>query len=269
MKIILSLLLVTKYILTQTPVVIWPGLGSTLHSKKSIVSFKNMIEENIPGVYVHLIHIGHNRFEDSVKSIWSNINNEIEFVCEDLKLNSNLINGYNAIGFSQGSQFLRALAQRCSYPKMKNLISLGGQHQGFFVYMNIIQTNIVQASYWHDPLNEHDYKNYNLFLADINQEKKFNLNYKLNLMSLENLVLVKFDKDEVIYPRESQWFGFYARNNLKKIYTMEESVLYVNDTLGLKTLDRMGRIHKISIPGQHLQFSNSWFIESILKPFLI
>lgn len=35
---------------------------------------------------------------------------------------------YNAIGFSQGAQFLRAVAQRCPQG-MKNLVSIGGQHQ--------------------------------------------------------------------------------------------------------------------------------------------
>lgn len=38
---------------------------------------------------------------------------------------------YNAIGFSQGSQFLRAVAQRCPHG-MKTLISFGGQHQGVY-----------------------------------------------------------------------------------------------------------------------------------------
>jgi len=103
-----------------------------------------------------------------------------------------LANGYNAIGFSQGSQFLRAVVQRCDGPAMKNLISIGGQHQGvyglpfcssgifctflrkaisFFAYFRIIQNNFVQASYWHDPLDENTYKGYSLFLADINQER--------------------------------------------------------------------------------------------------
>ena len=35
---------------------------------------------------------------------------------------------YNAIGFSRGSQFLSAVAQRCPQG-MKNLVTFGGQHQ--------------------------------------------------------------------------------------------------------------------------------------------
>ena len=44
--------------------------------------------------------------------------------------------GYNAIGFSQGGQFLRAVAQRCPEPAMRNLITFGAQHQGVFGFPN-------------------------------------------------------------------------------------------------------------------------------------
>ena len=32
----------------------------------------------------------------------------------------------------QGGQFLRAVAQRCPVPRMRNLVSMGGQHQGVY-----------------------------------------------------------------------------------------------------------------------------------------
>ena len=115
--------------------------------------------------------------------------------------------GYHAVGFSQGGQFLRAVAQRCPDPPMKNLVTMGGQHQGVYgipncpgeehlscdvirkvrtlkfsfcytnkiccltsafddlyhllifqvvsgvVYDNVIQSHLVQAEYWQDPLH--------------------------------------------------------------------------------------------------------------------
>lgn len=45
-----------------------------------------------------------------------------------------LQNGYHAMGFSQGGQFLRAVAQKCPQG-MKTLVSFGGQHQGQSVLM--------------------------------------------------------------------------------------------------------------------------------------
>lgn len=34
----------------------------------------------------------------------------------------------------------------------------------------LVASSLVQAQYWHDPLNEDLYKTHSLFLADINQE---------------------------------------------------------------------------------------------------
>lgn len=41
----------------------------------------------------------------------------------------------------------------------------------FFAYYGITQLNSVQAAYWHDPVNQAVYQKFNLFLADINQER--------------------------------------------------------------------------------------------------
>jgi hypothetical protein len=48
---------------------------------------------------------------------------------------------------------------------------------------------------------------------------------------------------------------------------MEETAWYVNDTLGLKTLDRAGRLTLINWPGDHLQFPEDG-VEIIVKGFL-
>jgi hypothetical protein len=42
----------------------------------------------------------------------------------------NLKDGFNAVGFSQGGQFLRAYVERCNNPPVHNLITFGGQHMG-------------------------------------------------------------------------------------------------------------------------------------------
>lgn len=211
--------------LGTTPIVLWHGMGDNCCDRHSLKYLKSEIEKAIPGVYVYSIMIGSTKFEDTINSFWYDVNSKIDYVCKKLKTNQLLEKGYHAIGFSQGAQFLRALVQRCDFPPMKNLISLGGQHQGvygipycengyfcgfilkiinLFVYWNIIQKNSVQAAYWHNPFDENYYKNKNLFLADINQEKYINLKYKENLMKLEKLVLVKFEHDEMVHPKESQ-----------------------------------------------------------------
>lgn len=222
---ILLILPLLNLCLASTPIVMWHGMGDSCCSPNSLGYLKSLIEQTIPNVYVYSIQFGQSSFQDSLYSFWSDVNDKISFACDKIKSNPLLKDGYHSIGFSQGAQFLRALAQRCPEPRMKNLISLGGQHQGvyglpncfdgfictsisrivsFFAYMNLIQTNIVQAQYWHDPFNENEYKDYNLFLADINQEKEFKEEYKKNLLNLNRLVLVKFEDDEMVIPNESQ-----------------------------------------------------------------
>ena len=59
---------------------------------------------------------------------------QVAAVCDHIASIPQLSQGYNAVGFSQGSQFLRAVLERCQHndgmPKMHKLITLGGQHQG-------------------------------------------------------------------------------------------------------------------------------------------
>ncbi len=57
-----------------------------------------------------------------------------------------------------------------------------------------------QAEYWHDPLNEQEYIDKSVFLADINNEKVKNPTYKANLVKLQNMVLVKFLNDTMVQP---------------------------------------------------------------------
>ena len=48
-----------------------------------------------------------------------------------------------------------------------------------------MQDYLVQATYWHDPLNEEKYRNGSTFLADINNERVINQSYIDNLQKLE------------------------------------------------------------------------------------
>ena len=46
---------------------------------------------------------------------------------------------------------------------MRKLLNYGA-------YTDFVQKHLVQAQYWHDPLDEAEYRAKSLFLADINQE---------------------------------------------------------------------------------------------------
>ncbi|XP_072103286.1 palmitoyl-protein thioesterase 1 [Mobula birostris] len=273
-----------------TPLVIWHGMGDSCCNPLSMGFIKKVVEENIPGIYVLSLEIGNSIEEDIENGFFMNVNEQVELVCHILSKDKKLQNGYNSMGFSQGGQFLRAVAQRCPSPAMKNLISIGGQHQGvyglphcpgasskicnlirkllnFGAYRSPIQDHLVQAEYWHDPLNEELYRNKSVFLADINQERGINGSYKENLMKLHKFVMVKFLRDTMVLPVDSEWFGFYKAGQAKDTYTLRESDLYREDRLGLKAMDKAKKLDFLDVDGDHLQFSESWFISTII-PYL-
>merc|ERR1712079_785496 len=245
---------------------------------------KQVIEDSLPGVYVRSLQIGGNIVADEANGVFGDTNRQIREVCQELADNPQLKDGYNAIGFSQGGQFLRAVAQRCPNPPMKNLVTIAGQHQGVFgipgcpgesmelcnimrellhigAYVDLVQNTLVQAQYWHDPIHNDEYLEKSQFIADINNERPLkNETYKENLLKLENLVLVKNSDDTTVEPRETSHFEFYAPGQDKDIVPLRESPLYLEDWIGLRTLDEAGKLILLEIPGDHLQVSTDWLI---------
>jgi palmitoyl-protein thioesterase len=104
------------------------------------------------------------------------------------------------------------------------------------------QKHIAQATYWHDPLHEQKYRQKSSFLADINNERKINENYKKRLNSLQKFVMVKFLKDKIVTPIETSWFGFYETGSDKRVLSLVESSFYTSDKLGLKQMMEDGKL---------------------------
>uniref|UniRef100_A0A0M3ILP1 Palmitoyl-protein thioesterase 1 n=1 Tax=Ascaris lumbricoides TaxID=6252 RepID=A0A0M3ILP1_ASCLU len=275
---------------------------------------KKILEREIEGVYVHSLMIGDNVISDTEHGFFGNINEQIQQVCDKISNDEKLRDGYNAIGFSQGGLFLRGVAQRCSSPPMKNLISLGGPQQGIYglplcpgdvrvcdavrhlldmgAYFGFVQKSLIQAQYWHDPIDETTYRQYSIFLADANAENTVNRTYFDNLTKLNNFVLVKFLNDSMILPKESEWFGYYAKGDTStvipleksKLYTewfgyyakgdtstvipLEKSKLYTEDRIGLRTLYEKGKLQFVAIDGDHLQMPETVFIKEIVNKYL-
>ncbi|XP_050407435.1 palmitoyl-protein thioesterase 1 [Patella vulgata] len=271
------------------PVVIWHGIGDSCCGR-SIGSIKSLIEEQVQGIYVKSLEIGNNTTEDVNNGYLMNVNDQVTMACKLISNDSKLQNGYNALGFSQGGQFMRAVVQRCPTPRIFNFVSVGGQHQGVYgfpkcpgdnntlcdivrkllsygAYVSFVQDHLVPAEYWQDPLNLDEYRNKSVFLADINQERTKNPVYKENLLKLKNLVLVKFLQDTTVEPRESEWFGFYEPGQAKKLLTVFETPLYQQDWLGLKKLNDTGRLHFLSSDTDHQIFTHEWFISNIINKF--
>jgi len=271
------------------PVVLWHGMGD---SAAGMIGIANILKDNIPDVYVYRIMIGNNLLVDTESGFFRDTNRQVREVCEKIQADPELAGGYNAIGFSQGGQFLRAVAQRCPQPPMKNLITFGAQHQGVFgfpncpgeldpfcdivrdllnygAYVDFVQNILVQAQYWHDPLHFDTYVEKSQFIAEINNEKAVkNESYAINLSSLENFVMVKHNQDSMVEPRESGHFEFYYPGQADVLQPLRESPIYTEDRIGLKALDEAGKLHFLAVEGNHLEFSRDWFIQEIINVYL-
>ncbi|XP_053628450.2 palmitoyl-protein thioesterase 1 isoform X3 [Cherax quadricarinatus] len=284
------LLVITVAQDTPTPLVIWHGMGDTCCFSFSMGRIKTLVEERIPGIYVQSIMIGNNIIADEEHSYFGNVNEQVDEVCKKLANDTQLQGGYHAMGFSQGGQFLRAVAERCPEPAVRNLITFGSQHQGVFglpycssddllceevrrllnmgAYIDWIQTSLVQAQFWHDPLHDDEYRNKSIFLADINNERVLNEHYRDNLKKLDNFVMVKFLADTMVVPVESEWFGFYTPGQDEQVLPLQQTQLYLEDRLGLKEMDEAGKLHFLTQDGNHLQFTEEWFLEEIVDKFV-
>merc|ERR1712179_406616 len=252
---------------------------------------KRLIEKETGGAYVNSLKIGHTIIDDTTDGFLMSVNEQVEMACDIIGNDTKLQDGYHAVGFSQGGQFLRAVAQRCPNPPMKNLVTFGAQHQGVFgfpncpgemvffcdivrdllnygAYVDFVQDFLVQAQYWHDPLHFDTYVEKSKFIAEINNEKtEKNASYAENFSKLENFVMVKHNQDSMVEPRESSHFEFYVPGQADVILPLRESPLYVEDRIGLKALDEAGKLHFMDVEGDHLQFSRQWFIDNIINVF--
>uniref|UniRef100_A0A6Q2WSH7 Palmitoyl-protein thioesterase 1 n=1 Tax=Esox lucius TaxID=8010 RepID=A0A6Q2WSH7_ESOLU len=263
-----------------TPLVLWHGMGDSCCNPLSMGAIKKRIEGAIPGIDVLSLMIGKTVIQDTENGFFMDVNEQVAMVCSQLSQDPKLKSG----------QFLRAVAQRCPSPPMKTLISIGGQQQGVYglprcpgessvicdwirkklnsgAYTDVVQKHLVQAQYWHDPLNDDLYKKHSLFLADINQERVVNETYKKNLQMLDKFVMVKFLQDTVVDPVDTEWFGFLKTGQAKETETLQESVLYKEDRLGLAAMEAAGKLHFLATEGDHLQFTEKWFNENLL-PYL-
>lgn len=84
------------------PIVFWHGLGSDHYN-----NLRQLITDKIGSdVYIKSIQLASNGFEDTEMTILLHPNIQISTVCQQISLDKNLTNGFNAIGLSQGSQFL-------------------------------------------------------------------------------------------------------------------------------------------------------------------
>lgn len=261
---------------TPLPVVIWHGLGDDATSEgMSIVG--DILDSVHPGTFVYPINLAGGG-SDRQQTFLGNVSQQIEIAC-DLLANHPILStapAIDALGFSQGGQFLRGYVERCNNPPVRSLVTYGSQHNGisefrdcawsdwvcrgamallkYNVWGDYVQSRVVPAQYYRN-LDEYDsYLEHSGFLADINNERQVkNATYKKNLASLSKFVMVEFEDDTVVIPKQTSWF---AEVNGTDVVPLKERQIYKEDWIGLKELDKKGALFYRSVTGEHMQFSD-------------
>lgn len=262
------------------PLIIWHGLGDNYKSE-GMTKVAALAEVVNPGTFTYIIGLEDEPTSDRSMSFFGNVTSQIEQVCADLAAHPTLSTApaVDAIGFSQGGQFLRGYVERCNAPPVRSLITFGSQHNGISkfqscndddylcrvalgflrsnIWTNIIQNYLVPAQYFRDPSKLAEYAYFlasSNFLADINNEREEkNETYKQNLASLKRFVMYLFQDDETVIPKESGWF---SEVNGSSVIPLQERQMYKEDWLGLKTLDDRKALVFKTVPGRHMQLSD-------------
>ena len=70
-----------------------------------------------------------------------------------------------------------------------------------------------------------------------------------------------------VVPKESSHFGVFSAA-AGRVLRMDETPLYTEDRIGLRTLSEASRLVLARAPGLHMQISLAWLAEHVIKPYL-
>jgi palmitoyl-protein thioesterase len=272
---------------TPLPLIIWHGLGDKFDNE-GLLDVASLAAETNPGTFTYIIRLDDDSSADRTATFFGNLTLQIEKVCADLAAHPILSTApaVDALGFSQGGQFLRGYIERCNFPPVRSLVTFGSQHNGISEFQqcgatdwvckgaqgllrsntwsSFVQSRLVPAQYFRDPKQFDSYLQYSNFLADINNERAFkNQTYKENLEKLEKFVMYVFEDDTTVIPKESGWF---AEVNGTEVTELRKRELYTEDWLGLKALDKKGALKFEMTPGGHMSLSEK-VLEKVFKNY--
>lgn len=274
------------------PLVLWHGLGDSCHSE-GMDRITQVLQDTLPGVHVHLVCLDEDEGRDADAGLLGDVVEQVAAACRQLAEDPKLANGFNALGFSQGGVFLRGVVEMCTAVQVRTLVTFGSPHLGVAdlptshcgawdwvcrqrdralkaqVWREAVQHLVVPAQYFRTWDTGYDqYLEHLHYLAHLNSERPHaNLSrYAEQMLRLTQLVLVMFDQDTVLKPKELAWV-MGDTDASGEMYRFEDTVVYRNDTFGLRLLHTRGRVAFHTVDDEHMRFSDE-FLSKMARAYL-
>ena len=219
---------------TQTPIVVLHGINDHC---QSMDGFVQMVSELMNGTaYIKCLEVG----DGQISSLFMDMRSQAKVVClgilDDPIFSQHATSGLNIIGASQGGLIARTVVETCNQVKFNKLISFGAPHAGvssipdcafstdfkckianvgtkYLVYFDKVQKLVAAASYYREVTRLDEYQKKSYFLTYINNENDVKSEiYKQRIVDLKIFAMFKWDNDTVVYPSESEWFGYFDSN---------------------------------------------------------
>ena len=261
------------------PVVIMHGMNNNENGYEKNV---NAIKAQYPGIYVHSLAV-----YDDASSILTHMDKQLAAVNDAIISDLNLVNGFNFYGESQGALLARAYVTVYNKPPVYNLIALNGPQDGVGECPNVEVPGIKQlcgdlgddigiykwpacsfCSYW-KGIDQAQYLNSSEWLANVNNDRTVNETRRQNMISLNKYMATVALQDHTVQPPYSAWHTYWPWGDQSRsiITPLNETEGYINDVLGLQTLDRRGDLILNSFDGPHVTYPMEWWNQIVLPMF--
>nr|XP_045013076.1 lysosomal thioesterase PPT2 isoform X3 [Jaculus jaculus] len=264
------------------PVIVVHGLFDSSYSFRHLLEY---INETHPGTVVTVLDLFDGR--ESLRPLWEQVQGFQEAVKPIME---KAPQGVHLLCYSQGGLVCRALLSVMEEHNVDSFISLSSPQMGQYgdtdylkwLFPTSMRSNLYRicyspwgqefsiCNYWHDPHHDDLYLNASSFLALINGERDHPnaTAWRKNFLRVGHLVLIGGPDDGVITPWQSSFFGFYDAN--ETVLEMEEQLVYLRDSFGLKTLLARGAIVRCPMAGiSHTNWhSNRTLYDTCIEPWL-
>ena len=243
-----------------TPVIFMHGLTGDDHDGDLLGS---LIEQQHPGQPFYSLPVDNG--DDSFKSLFVQVK-DVQNAIQSL-INAHpdqFANGFHLVGHSQGGIITRAVVELSDNFTIRNYVSLTGVQGGYYghcedfgsddcealteyFYSPDERSSYSVAMFWRSP-NRDQYLKGNVFLTYLNNEVYYSAELKDNMRRLNHMYLFASETDEVISPWQSSLMAFFDTDG-QTIVPMERQSYYIQDSFGLRSLDKSGRLTLKNVPG--------------------